>query len=161
MQCTSVENSLKSCGSPAGNSHSTSGIAGTLQVHWRYTATTLQVHCIRQCTLQIHCRFVSYDSIFVHCTYTASKWQCTCSVPAAYSAATLELYCLYTPLWSGMVIKGKKEDAFENRVPFVAIAPQGLQFWYPFFWVTGQHFDYCCFALNIQGHGVITVNFPA
>ncbi len=38
---------------------------------------------------------------FAHCTYTASKWQCTCSVRAAYTAATLELYCLYTPLRSG------------------------------------------------------------
>ncbi len=80
-----------------------------------YTVTTLHVHCS---TLQVHCYYTAgtlqlavytantlqnglLQRHFVHCTYTASKWQCTCSVRAAYTAATLELYCLYTPLRSG------------------------------------------------------------
>ncbi len=76
---------------------------------WSVPAVPRSVHCsytaayavYLQYRLLIHCRLVSYGSIFVHCTYTASKWQCTCSVLAAYTAATLKLYCLYTPLRSG------------------------------------------------------------
>ncbi len=43
---------------------------------------------------------VSYASIFVHCTYTSSKWQCTCSVHAAYTAATLPVHS--TSVWGAI-----------------------------------------------------------
>ena len=67
----------------------TSGTAGTLQVHCRYTATTLWIHW----------RYTAFGS--VHCLYTAEWRQCTCSLLSAYTAATLKLYCPYTPLRSG------------------------------------------------------------
>ena len=37
----------------------TSGTAGTLQVHCYYTVDTMRVHCIWQCTLQIHWNYTA------------------------------------------------------------------------------------------------------
>ena len=68
----------------------------TLYIH--NTVDTLRVHCIRQCTLPIHCRVVSYGSIFVHCTYTASKWQCTCSIHCSYTGTILPIHS--TSVWA-------------------------------------------------------------
>ena len=67
--------------------------AGTLLLHCKYTAGTLQLAVYTANTLQNGLLWQH----FVHCTYTASKWQCTCSVRAAYTAAILPVHS--TSVW--------------------------------------------------------------
>ncbi len=56
--------------------------------HAVYVQCRLFIHC----QLQIHCRLASCGSIFVHCTYTASKWQCTCSLHCSYTGFILPVH---------------------------------------------------------------------
>ena len=95
-----------------------------LQCSAVYTANTLQfeqcswsVHC--PCSIRytagcrVHCLYTPLT--FVHCReYTARTvqfMQCSCSVHCtvyaaymqSYTACTLQLHCMYTPLWSGLI----------------------------------------------------------
>ncbi len=81
------------------------------EVHIFKEPSQTEVECTcsaMQCTLQVHCSLCSVPAVqaahgllwrhFLHCTYTASKWQCTCSVRAAYTAATLPVHS--TLVWA-------------------------------------------------------------
>ncbi len=81
-------------------------------VHCAYTACTLQIHCsdlvkhewihcIYTADCSVHCAYTVY-TLHIHCSdLVIREWQCTWSLLAAYTAAKLQLYCLYTPLRSG------------------------------------------------------------
>ena len=71
--------------------------AGTLLLHCKYTAGTLQLAVYTANTLQNGLLWQH----FVHCTYTASKWQCTCSVCAAYTETILPVHS--TSVWQLLV----------------------------------------------------------
>ena len=71
-------------------------------VHSRFSESQTEVECtcsVPPVPCSVHCMYTA--SIIVHCTYTATKWQCICSVHAAYIAARLPVHS--TSVW-GVVI---------------------------------------------------------
>ncbi len=88
----------------------------TLQVHCRYTATTLYIHCrytafgsvLHSAVYTV----VSHDSVFIHWTYTASMWQCICSLHCSYTETILPIHS--TSVWDNKIHADSKaiEGAF-------------------------------------------------
>ncbi len=82
---------------------------------WSVPAVPCSVHCRSTAAYAVYMQY----RLLKHCWHTAdcsvhdtaSTWQCMCSAFAAYTANTLKLYCLYTPLRSGIPLGGYENGA--------------------------------------------------